>query len=171
MSHSLFLALLVFGFVWATFSIYYQSAIRPLAADWALFRLKESRIKLEDLASAGTIAADSFPYSFACRVLDGQLNSIQWIGVGTVIEFLLFGNCPEAREAAARFDRESPRDIKSILSDNSPAVTSAIIANSPWYAGFAILIVMCVATRNSAVQAMRGLFFSQSFGHSYRHAA
>lgn len=123
--------LILFAFVWAVCSVYYQAVVRPFARDAARFDLFAIRDELRSMAIKGEVDQNTYAFGHLESMLNNMVHLCKWYNVGTVIEFVAMKRDQIAYPLVEKFDEEAPESLKKLEHQAMRCMLTVMVANSP----------------------------------------
>lgn len=166
MIESILLAMLVFGGTWAIASVFYQSVVRPVLADYVRFRLFTCRDNLRSLAISQAVSPESFSYQHLEECLNVMIHAAGWYNVGSLLEFYFKYHPLQAPQEAIRFDGEAPTELKKIERRALRSMLISLAANSPgWIVSLAgvLVILVCVSSAKKMLVSVNRMIWHSDY--------
>lgn len=142
MTHPVILAFLVFAFVWAVVSFYYQQAIRPYICDVVRFAIFRRRDLLREMAVSGEADCHSFAFRYLEDLFNRMVRSCSWVSISTFIEFEMSRGKEATTPDIQRFDQEAPKQLKRLEEEALDCMMLVMAGNSPGWTLMAALVYM-----------------------------
>ena len=150
--NTLALLLLLFAFIWAVSSVYYQAVIRPHVHDQTRFAIFRIRDELRAKAISHDVDAESFSFRHLESMLNRMIRICDWYSFACLIEFHVIHRERPTNQDIERFDREASPALKLLESDALHKMLSVMVVNSPGWLAVAGVVLVIDALRHKAVR-------------------